>query len=429
MFGTSSRKEKSARAGAARCVETAEKVWHYRRDLLKEADGRELLRKSDALRGNCSRSRADAAELTGASESLEAVVRRTGGSIYPTSALSENVEFFLVVAIVILGFRTYFVQNFKIPTNSMWPTYNGMTPQVFLRPADEPGPLKEAARILTVGAWPHRLNSPADGEILIPIGGSGSLGYVHSVPVPGHSWLVLPAKMRECMLLVGDQPVKVVLPVDFDFDWAVYDRFFAGGGNYSHELLAAAINARRDSGDYVDQDVDGERLRCLRTGIHVKAGERIFAFDELSGDMVAVDRISYNFVRPKVGSGFVFSTGDIPGIAQLYGDMFYIKRLVGVPGDTLEVKGTTLYRDGAPIEGSAAFDANSRRLGKYPGYVASGLLEPGATVHVEPGTYFAMGDNSPNSADGRVWGFVPDRAVMGRPLFTYYPIARWGVAR
>jgi signal peptidase I len=95
----------------------------------------------------------------------------------------------------------------------------------------------------------------------------------------------------------------------------------------------------------------------------------------------------------------------------------------------MEVKGTTLYRNGAPIEGAAAFDANARRLGKYPGYVASGLLEPGATVHVEPGAYFAMGDNSPNSADGRVWGFVPDRAVMGRPLFTYYPIARWGVAR
>jgi signal peptidase I len=428
MFGTSSSKEKGARAAAGRCLEAADKVWNFRRDLLSEAQSRELLQQADKLRGLL-KADAGAGQLTAATASLEAMVRRMGGSIYPTSALSENVEFVLVVAIVILGFRTFFVQNFKIPTNSMWPTYNGMTPQVFQRPADEPGPLKEAVRILTVGAWPHRLNAPVDGEVLIPLGASGSLGYLHSVPVAGHSWLVLPAKMRECMLLVGNQPVKVQLPVDFDFDWAVYERFFAGGGRYNHDTLAAAIRAKYSSGDYVDQDVDGERLRCIRTGLHVRAGERMFAFDELSGDMVAVDRISYNFVRPRVGSGFVFSTGKIPGIANLYGDMYYIKRLVGVPGDTLEVKGTTLYRDGAPIEGSEAFDANARRLGKYPGYVASGLLEPGSTVHVEPGTFFAMGDNSPNSADGRVWGFVPAKEVIGRPLFTYYPIARWGFAR
>ena len=59
------------------------------------------------------------------------MLRRTGGAIYPKSSLVENVEFFLVAAIVILGIRTYFLQPFKIPTNSMWPTYNGMTPEAF----------------------------------------------------------------------------------------------------------------------------------------------------------------------------------------------------------------------------------------------------------------------------------------------------------
>jgi signal peptidase I len=428
MFSNASRQDKRARVSATRCLEVAEKVWNYRRDVLTGAEAKELLASMERVRGLLG-SRAGADELGAASQSLEGAIRGLGGSIYPTSALTENVEFILVVAIVILGFRTYFVQNFKIPTNSMWPTYNGMTPQVFDRPSDEPGPLREAARILTVGAWPHRMNAPVDGEVLVPIGGAGSLGYVHSLPTAGHTWLVVPAKMRECMLLVGDQPVRITLPVDFDFDWAVYDGFFGGGGNYNHERLAAAISAKFVSGDYVDQVVDGERIRCIRTGRQVRAGERIFAFDELSGDMVAVDRFSYNFVRPTVGSGFVFSTGKIPGIANTYGDMYYIKRLVGVPGDTLEVKGTTLYRNGAPIQGAAAFDANSRMLGKYPGYVASGLLEPGSTVHVEPGTFFAMGDNSPNSADGRVWGFVPATEALGRPLFTYYPIARWSFAR
>ena len=41
----------------------------------------------------------------------------------------------------------------------MWPTYQGMTPEVFTHRAEEPGPLREAGRILTIGAWPHRMNA------------------------------------------------------------------------------------------------------------------------------------------------------------------------------------------------------------------------------------------------------------------------------
>ena len=87
-------------------------------------------------------------------ERLEEVLRRTGGAIYPKTALVENVEFFLVAAIVILGIRTYFVQPFKIPTNSMWPTYNGMTAEVFKTKAAEPNPAAMALRLAAFGAWP-----------------------------------------------------------------------------------------------------------------------------------------------------------------------------------------------------------------------------------------------------------------------------------
>ena len=82
--------------------------------------------------------RAGAEKLKLGIERLEDVLRKTGGAHYPKTALVENVEFFLVAAIVILGIRTYFVQPFKIPTNSMWPTYNGMTSEVFKSKADEP---------------------------------------------------------------------------------------------------------------------------------------------------------------------------------------------------------------------------------------------------------------------------------------------------
>jgi signal peptidase I len=154
------------------------------------------------------------------------------------------------------------------------------------------------------------------------------------------------------------------------------------------------------------------------------------SFDELAGDQLFVDRVSYHFMRPAVGSGFVFRTGNIPDIARQYGDQYYIKRLVGTPGDRLEIKGSELNRNGAPIAGSSAFEANAKRTDKYTGYVAMGLLSPGDTVTVPKNSYFAMGDNSSNSQDGRYWGFVPAKDVIGRPMFVYYPFTKhWGPAR
>ena len=115
------------------------------------------------------------------------------------------------------------------------------------------------------------------------------------------------------------------------------------------------------------------------------------AFDILTGDQLFVDRMSYHFVPPAVGSGFVFRTGNIEGLARSYGDQYYIKRLVGVPGDTLELRGFELQRNGAPITGAAVFAGNARQEGNHVGYRYEGLLRPGTQVKVGPGEYFALG--------------------------------------
>ena len=429
MFGFFDSQEKKMRDNAANWLELADKVYHFRRDLLPAAQVAELRSRRGQLQ-TLLKERAGAEKLKLAIEQLEEVMRRTGGAIYPKSALVENVDFFLVAAIVILGIRTYFVQPFKIPTNSMWPTYNGMTPEVYKQPADEPGTAAVVARALAFGAWPHRLTAPADGEVLIPVGGSESRGWVHCKTVPGRSWLVLPTDLREYTIIVGDQLVKTRVPLDFDFDWAVYEGFFSTGENYTPRRLAAEIEKRIEAGQFEDREVDGERVRCVRTGKRVRAGERAFAFDELTGDQLFVDRISYHFMRPAVGSGFVFRTGHIPAIAEKVGDQYYIKRLVGTPGDTLEVKEPVLYRNGQPITGSSAFSAQMKRADNYTGYLALGLLAPGETIRIPAQKYFAMGDNSANSEDGRYWGFVPAKDVVGRPIFVYFPFTQhWGPAR
>jgi signal peptidase I len=428
MFGFFASQEKKMRENAGNWLELGEKVYHYRRDVLTPNQVGELQSRMAELQ-TLVKDRAGPEKLKLAIERLEEVLRRTGGSIYPKTALIENVEFFLVAAIVILGIRTYFVQPFKIPTNSMWPTYNGMTPHVYETKAEEPGPISVAARLVAFGAWPHRIDAPVSGEILVPVGGE-SRGMVSGRIVSGRSWLVLPAQVREYTLIVGNSEVKVKVPLDFDFDWAVYDAFFERGTPYSTNALGAELHRRLNAGDYEERRINGQVHKCVRTGKHVKAGERVLAFDELTGDQLFVDRMSYHFIRPNVGSGFVFRTGNIPDIAIQFGDQYYIKRLVGVPGDTLEIKTPVLYRNGAQITGSSAFEANAKRLGNYGGYIAYGNLALGRTLSVPENRYYALGDNSGNSQDGRYWGFVPAKDVVGRPIFVYYPFSkRWGPAR
>jgi signal peptidase I len=428
MFGFFASQEKKMRDNAGNWLELADKVYHYRRDVLTPTQVGELQSRIGELKALV-KERAGPEKLKLGIERLEEVMRRTGGAIYPKTALIENIEFFLVAAIVILGIRTYFVQPFKIPTNSMWPTYNGMTPEVFKTPAEEPSLPAKAARLVAFGAWPHRIDAPAEGEILIPVGGEAR-GIVNGRIVPGRSWLVLPTQLREYTLIVGNAETKVKLPLDFDFDWAVYDAFFRRDVPYSIQALADEVERRIAAKEFEWRTVNGQQIRCIRTGKRVRAGERALAFDEMTGDQLFVDRMSYHFVRPSVGSGFVFRTGNIPDIFQQSGDQYYIKRLVGVPGDKLEIRDPVLYRNGAPITGSTTFAENAKRLNRYGGYQPMRRLAPGVTLEIPARSYFALGDNSYNSQDSRYWGFVPDKDVVGRPIFVYYPFTKhWGPAR
>lgn len=427
MFGFFASPERKMRENAGNWLELADKVYHYRRDVLAAAEIAELHTSSGTLR-TLVKERAGVEKLELAIKHLEEVLRRCGGAIYPKSALVENVEFFLVAAIVILGIRTYFIQPFKIPTNSMWPTYNGMTPEAFPRRSDEPGYVMNAVRFLAFGAQPKRVDATSAGEVMIPVSGAGPRVSIPYREVPGRSWLVFPTTFKEYALYVDSRPVTIKVPQDFDFEWAVRDCFFPND-KPSHEpggVDLARVLARQPDAP----SVDGGRVRFLRTGKRVGSGERVMAFDIITGDQLFVDRISYHFIRPSVGSGFVFRTGNIEDIFRVYGDQYYIKRLVGVPGDTLEIKGYGLHRNGSPIAGAAAFEANAKRDGQYVGYRAEGRLNPGSRLEVKPGEYFTLGDNSANSADGRYWGSVPAKDVVGRPFLVYYPFTRhWGPAR
>lgn len=451
MFSFLYSQQKKMRLNAENWLEVAARVRHFRRDQLTDTQNQKLATATGELRQRL-KEKAEAGKIKLAIEALERVLRETGGRIYPASSLVENVEFFLVAAIVILGLRAYFVQPFKIPTNSMWPSYYGMTAEVF-QPGQEPGPLRKAARLLALGASNYTVAAPADGEVMIPVFSNGIPAISEK---RGRSLLVFPAVLREFTFAVGGQLVKMSIPAEFDqrMTW-LRDSFFRGEGNSAQLAL---IEAGRKSGTPESSTLvlqqDGRsveaRVFWIHTGKMVKRGENILSFDILTGDLLFVERLSYNFIRPQVGSGFVFRTENIKSPQMLDTNQnqirqYYVKRLVGVPGDTLEVKAPVLYRNGQPIEGSEAFGKNARREGLYPGYTnsgaetvslddgmqpADGSLPPGRKLKVPADSFFAMGDNSPDSKDSRYWGFVPKKEVVGRPLFIYYPLtSRWGPAR
>ncbi|HLP07525.1 MAG TPA: signal peptidase I [Opitutaceae bacterium] len=421
-----------ARRDAKNWLEVAEKVYHYRRDQLSEAELGELNQRREELKAKL-KAKADAAQLKLAVEALEKTLHRTGGRVYPKGGLADNVEFFLAAAIVILGIRAFFVQPFKIPTNSMWPTYFGMKHEVFLDPKNAPGPVAQLLRLAAFGATRREIVAPVSGELKIPVvpNREDRIAVPGARQVPGRKWLVVPTQLKEYTLYVGDAPVSLRVPADFDFDTLVMETFL-GGKLEGKDAFAALQRAGKIEEAFLDVTDGAGRRRAVRvpmlkTGRSVSRGEVAFSFDVLTGDQLFVDRFSNNFFEPKVGEGFVFRTGNIKGIGQ---DQYYIKRLVGRPGDTLEIKEPVLYRNGEPIDGAEAFNLNANQVGLYRGYQASGLLATGRTLTVDNNHFFALGDNSYNSADGRYWGFVPAKDAIGRPLFIYYPFTkRWGPAR
>jgi signal peptidase I len=102
----------------------------------------------------------------------------------------------------------------------------------------------------------------------------------------------------------------------------------------------------------------------------------------------------------------------------------FIKRVIGLPGETIELRSKKVYIDGKPMdepyvqylftpsEDEGPFDYDVRM--QY------------GPVTVPPGQYFMMGDNRDNSQDSRYWGFLPAEYVKGKALFVYFSFTEGG---
>lgn len=445
MFGFLQSENSKLRSAAKNWLYLGHKVYNFRKDQLTDSEISELGMRMEELRGQLKAKTADAGKLKLAIEAVESHMKKVGGAFYPQSMIGENVDFILYFLILYLGFTAFFIKPFKIPTNSMWPTYNGMTSEVWTEENPAPGALSRAFRLIAHGAIRYELEAPADGELLIPISTtirSSSLLPVNTVSKRHH--LIVPGKGNGFAFEVGGEPLLLKTPQEFDVAsdmpmLNIQDKNILLQSWFPEEnSLLEAIQKRISNGQTAGR---GRRVLAnglqtdvimVRSGRFFKKGETVLSFDIHTGDQLFVDRMSYHFVRPKVGDGFVFKTSEVPALTRRGRDSYYIKRLSGVGGDELQIDDGKLLVNGEGPTGSIAFVKNNSKEAPYDGYfhIGNSLLRPGQKIEVPQDRYVALGDNSGHSSDSRDWGYVPEAAIVGRPVLIFYPFThRFGLTK
>lgn len=135
-----------------------------------------------------------------------------------------------------------------------------------------------------------------------------------------------------------------------------------------------------------------------------------------SGEYVLTDKVSYRMGDPKRGDIIVFHAPEAANCPKGTGCDF-IKRILGVPGDTIEVKDDHIIVNGHPLAEPYIPEEFETLAGAYT---------KGRAITLGDQEYFAVGDNRPYSSDSRAWGPIKKTDIIGRAFFRYWPFTRLG---
>jgi signal peptidase I len=138
-------------------------------------------------------------------------------------------------------------------------------------------------------------------------------------------------------------------------------------------------------------------------------------------DRVLVDKLSYDLHGVGRGDIVVFHkpSNDIQGPSDL------IKRVIGLPGDTISAQGGYVYINGKRLNESwlpADGRGDTCALGTSIQQNDCGPVSP---VHITKGEYYVMGDNRTDSSDSRFFGPIPSHLIVGKAFVLIWPVSRW----
>lgn len=342
------------------------------------------------------------------------------------NVIVEMVESIFVILVIFLGIRTYYLQPFRIPTGSMQPTLNGIT-----------------------------VNPISPEEI-------------PSAPV---RWMHAVTKGSSYVNIKIDSPKKIVA-LRTEQHWLIFTRTAIIFNDRSVEYVPCASGALVEylrNRDILSSSSSESRM--------LQPGETLICARVDAGDMVVVNRMAYHFRKPERGETFVFDTRGIN--TKLSNDnpdqtdaSHYIKRLCGLPGDTLSINSPNLLINGAPATewtirrvadckspyNTTGYNYPSEPIVSLPNAPRySGSTERERLIYrqikqewdtynklylskIKPtlvlkkdeqqpifSQYAALGDNTVNSQDSRYWGPVHQFNVLGPASFTIWPFtSHWG---
>ncbi len=295
----------------------------------------------------------------------------------------ENIEVLFVAIAAAMAIRAYFFQPFKIPTGSMQPTLFGIT-------------VKKEPTIKSDHLLAKIANMVLFGE---------------------RSRMVI-AKESGYLKTVRGFDGLTRLDLQTDKGQTHYTVYI---NEVPHNIPAALAVENKN------------RLMSLM-GQKINKGDILVGGNEVmkSGDYILVNRMKYNFVRPKRGDIAVFDTSELTH-PQVRKDAYYIKRMVGLPNETISVAPKYLLVNGVkPTDPRFDKIFNNEN---YKGYqFARSTIPPpligksGDSIVLAADQYLFFGDNTESSLDGRYFGAVNRRQILGPAFFVCWPIDRAGLA-
>ena len=352
---------------------------------------------------------------------------------YRNPGIRENVEVLLFAVAIAMSIRTFFFQPMGIPTGSMQPTLYGITEGNLAQEESVPTGVSAWVQHYLAGVSHYNLVSEGNWQLM-------------SIKPPRKKFLFF----YKQQLIFRDLDTKNKIVRDISPPMNTGKSMLGYGRASTSSLSEFVLNSHNN---YI-----------------YKPGEDIIKMRRESGDHLLVDRFTYNFRKPNRGEIIVFETKTINGIDQ---DLFYIKRLTGLPGDTMKIgddrhlviknkswsNGKRLDATDHPFELVYSFDVGKNpepaRDSHFSGHVNQKAYEKvlqqrrntlarengvdpnriyfnGTNISphfsdgtqefvVPPNRYMAMGDNTVSSKDSRDWGSLPGNNIFGKAALIYWP--------